>query len=120
MKTENNPILEKSFKFSLEILEFTTALNAGSRYEIRGQILRSGTSIGANIHEGQRSESRADFIHKKKLAHKECIETEYWLKLCRESPNPPSPKELPQSLNEISRLLNSIISTAKKNQNRVK
>lgn len=54
---------------------------------IANQLLKSGTSIGANIFEAQSSESRADFIHKMKIADKEAKETEYWLLLCENSEN---------------------------------
>lgn len=53
-----------------------------------GQLLKSGTSIGANVREAQSCESRADFIHKLKIAHKEAEETEYWFMLCQEAITP--------------------------------
>ena len=58
------------------------------------QLLKAGTSIGANIREAQNSESKADFIHKMKIAAKEADEAEYWLELCRQSANYPDPGEL--------------------------
>ena len=79
------------------------------------QLLKSGTSIGANIRESQSAESKADFIHKLKIAHKEAQETEYWLMLCEKSESYPSPpQELNDRLLSIQKLLNKIISTTKK------
>ena len=59
------------------------------KYVVANQLLRAGTSIGANVHEAQNAESRADFIHKIKIALKELEETKYWLLLCENSKNYP-------------------------------
>jgi four helix bundle protein len=81
------------------------------------QIFRSGTSIGANIREAQNAESKADFIHKFKIAAKEADEIEYWLKLCRQSPFYPDPnEEVYRELNSIIRIVSKIISSSKKNK----
>jgi len=79
---------------------------------IAKQLLRSGTSIGANIFEAQNAESRADFIHKMKVAAKEASETLYWLILCERSTYPFDPA-LPDNLTEIIRILSKIIATSK-------
>jgi four helix bundle protein len=76
---KKNVILEKSFEFALAIIEFSEELDNNNKFVIAKQVLRSGTSIGANIHEAQSCESRADFIHKLKIAAKEANEAEYWL-----------------------------------------
>jgi four helix bundle protein len=76
--------------------------------------MKSGTSIGANIFEAQSSESRADFIHKLKIADKEAKETEYWLLLCENSENYNFDPALKIQLLSIQKLLSKIISTAKK------
>ena len=112
---ERNIILEKSLEFALEIIEYSELLEAQRKYVIRNQLLKSGTSIGANIHEAQSCESRADFIHKLKIAAKEAQETSYWLTLCNKSTTYPSNFVLPQKLEEILKLLSSIISTSKRN-----
>jgi len=112
-----NEIVDLSKKFALEIIEFTASLKDKKQFEIANQLLRSGTSIGANIWEAQSAQSRADFIHKLKISDKEAHETEYWLILCEESkllPNPTS--SLKSGLTSIKKLLNKIISTAKKNK----
>lgn len=77
-------------------------------------MLRSGTSIGANAHEAQNAESKADFIHKLKIAAKELEETKYWLKLCRESKSYPYSDGLSDQIKEIGLILYKIISSSKK------
>lgn len=77
--------------------------------------MRSGTSIGANVHEAQNPESRADFIHKLKIAAKEADETEYWLLLCKFAESYPFQEELLDNLQNIKRIINRIINTAKNN-----
>ncbi|MFN8254513.1 MAG: four helix bundle protein [Bacteroidales bacterium] len=113
---KRNVILEKSFEFALEIIEFSEELENMRKYVIAKQILRSGTSVGANIREAQSCESRADFVHKLKIAAKEAEESVYWLLLCKHSKNYPYKESILQKLNEIQRLLSSIISTAKKSK----
>ena len=79
------------------------------------QIFRSGTSIGANIKEAQNAESKADFIHKFKIAAKEADELLYWLQLCEKSEFYPNPEEvLISELNSISLIVSKIISSSKK------
>ncbi len=76
-------IVARTFQFALRIIELANQLDdgRGSIRVLAKQILRSGTSIGANIEEAQAAESRADFIHKYNIAPKEARETKYWLKL---------------------------------------
>jgi len=82
---KQNIIVEKSFQFALRIIEYCELLEENKKYIIARQLLKSGTSIGANIREGQNAESRADFIHKLKIAIKEAEETDYWPLLCKHS-----------------------------------
>ncbi len=112
---KKNAILEKSFAFALLIIEYTEELESQKKYVLSRQLLRSGTSIGANIREAQSCESRADFIHKLKIAVKEAYETEYWLLLCKNSKSYPINETLFHLLDEIQKLLSSIISSSKKN-----
>ena len=79
-------------------------------------MFRSGTSIGANIRESQNSESKADFIHKLKIAAKEAEETDYWLVLCQKTELIPADHVLFDQLIQIKKLLNAIISTCYKNK----
>lgn len=81
------------------------------------QLLKSGTSIGANIREAQNAESKADFIHKMKIAAKEADETKYWLELTKHSENYPFEEILLIQINEIVKILSKIIATSKKSSN---
>lgn len=114
-KYKNNPILKESFEFALMIVKYSELLDENKKFVISRQIVRSGTSIGANIKEAQNAESKADFIHKLKIALKEADETEYWLFLCENLENYPNPIGLLEKLNSILKMLNKIISTSKSN-----
>lgn len=110
-----NIIVERTFDFSLKIILFTDLLRKEKRYELASQLFRSGTSIGANTKEAQNAESKADFIHKFKIAAKEAEETGYWLELCSKSEILPSPGDVViEELNSIMRILSKIISSTKK------
>jgi len=115
MNTSKNEVLELSFGLALLIIDYTEELEDRKKFVIAKQLLRSGTSIGANIHEAQSAESRADFIHKLKIAHKEVFETEFWLKLVKASKHYPNPdSSLESTLLSINKLLNTIISNTNK------
>ncbi|MBG0780965.1 MAG: four helix bundle protein [Bacteroidales bacterium] len=112
---QRNEIVEISFEFAIKIIEFSELLEQNKKFVIARQILKSGTSIGANIRESQSAESKADFIHKLKIAHKEAEETQYWLLLCEKAPTYPSPPEqMKAALLSIQKLLSKIISSSKK------
>ena len=81
MLQRENAVLVKSIDFALMIIEFCEELEQKRYFVISNQLLRSATSVGANIHEAQHAESRADFVHKMKIASKELEETKYWLTL---------------------------------------
>ena len=108
-----NEILELSFEFALDIIEFAELLEEKRKFVVANQILKSGTSIGASVREAQNCESSADFIHKLKIAAKEADETEYWLLLCEKSRNYPHNPELQNRILNIKKLLSSIISKMK-------
>ena len=114
---KKNIILEKSLEFALDIIEYSEVLENDKKYVIARQLLKSGTSIGANIREAQSCESRADFIHKLKIAAKEAQETEYWLILCNKSRSYQSNDTLPSKLEVLQKLLSAIISSTKNNAN---
>jgi four helix bundle protein len=81
---EQNPIVDKSFEFAVRIVNLHKyMLREHKEYVLSKQLLRCGTSIGANIAEAQRGQSKADFAVKMNIALKEASETEYWLKLLR-------------------------------------
>jgi four helix bundle protein len=114
---KKNVIVDKSLEFALDIITFSEILEENRKYIIARQLLKSGTSIGANIREAQSCESRADFIHKLKIAAKEAQETEYWLILCSRSKTYPKDDSLFLKLEELNKLLSSIIASTKKNTN---
>jgi four helix bundle protein len=87
---KENVIVEKSIDFSVTLIRFCELLDVNKKYVVSKQLLRSGTSIGANVFEAQHAENRADFIHKMKLAIKEANETLYWLLICERSQSYPS------------------------------
>ncbi|MEO6844547.1 MAG: four helix bundle protein [Ginsengibacter sp.] len=111
---EANPILKLSFDFSLSIIDYCDVLDINKKYTISRQLLKSGTSIGANSMEAQNAESKADFIHKIKIAAKEADETQYWLLLCNLSNKYPECDSLTLQLESIQKVLNKILGTAKK------
>ena len=113
---EENVILNKSIDFSLEIITFCELLEEKRKYVIANQLLKSGTSIGANIHEAQNAESRADFIHKMKIAAKEIEETKYWLLLCERAKSYPFKDDLKEQIRVISLIVYKIISSSKSNK----
>ena len=77
-------VREKSFLFALEVIEVFKKLQAGHEYVLSKPLLRSGTSIGANIEEDLAGQSRKDFLAKMAVASKEARETRYWLALLQE------------------------------------
>lgn len=113
METENI-ILKLSIQFAIDIIAFSELLESERKFVIAHQILKSGTSIGANIHEAQSAESRTDFIHKFKIAAKEMDETEYWLILCKNTPSYPYNEQLMDKLIEMKRICTKIITSSKR------
>ncbi|PID94833.1 MAG: four helix bundle protein [Bacteroidetes bacterium] len=112
--TKRNIIVEKSFALALAIIEYSEILEQKKKYVIAKQILRAGTSIGANIKEAQSGESKLDFIHKLKIADKEAHELQYWLELCQQAESYPCPERaLIDTLEEVIKLLSKIIATTK-------
>jgi four helix bundle protein len=108
-----NIIVNLSFKFSLKVVNFCELLEENKKFVIARQLLKSGTSIGANIREAQNSESKNDFIHKFKIAAKEVDETAYWLEICKEIESYPFDLSLIEDLESIARIINKIIATSK-------
>jgi len=111
-------IVARTFQFALRIIELANQLDDGrgpSRVLTR-QILRSGTSIGANIEEAQAAESKADFTHKYNIALKEARETKYWLRLISASNRSVNTDldSLIKKSDEICRIIAQIIINARK------
>jgi four helix bundle protein len=109
------PIVSKSLDFSIAIVEYCDYLNKNQRFIISNQLLKSSTSIGANVFEAQHAESRLDFLHKMKIALKEANESFYWLTLCGMIKGLAVEQENLNSLNEIISILSKIIITTRKN-----
>ena len=114
-----NVVLEKSFNFSIRIVKLYRFLLKEDRSlePILKQILRSGTSIGANITEAQNASSTKDFINKLNISLKEARESEYWLNLFNASDiiNNKSYESLKTDCKELIKLLTAIIKSAKNN-----
>jgi four helix bundle protein len=85
IENSDNPIVDLSFNFGVRIVKFYKYLNDKQVYVLSKQLLRCGTSIGANVHESIHAQSRADFISKMNIALKEADETDYWLRLLKEA-----------------------------------
>ena len=102
-------------QFAIDIVNLCESLKG--KNALTNQLLRSGTSIGANIHEANYASSRADFIAKMQIALKECYETEYWLELFVKTNtiSQEQYKNLKNACGKIRKLLISSINTAKSN-----
>lgn len=112
-------ICDRAFRFSLNILKFCRQLEHDRLGNILlNQLLRSGTSIGANIEEAQAAQSKRDFIAKMAIARKEAKETNYWLRLLKEAEIPlTSDIDIPvQESDEITRVLSGILISAQEKQ----
>ena len=114
----DNAILEKSKAFALRIVNlYRFLITEKQEYVLSKQLLRCGTSIGANCAEGKRAQSGADFISKMNIALKEAEETAYWLDLLHETDylSDAQFQSISADNEELIRLLVSIIKTKKKN-----
>lgn len=115
----NGPIYQKSEEFAHEIVLLHGKLSKGNEYVISKQILKSGTSVGANINEASSAQSLKDFISKNSIALKEAKETLYWLTLLENSNLLEYDFQRLKNLNiEIIKILSKIIITSKKKLNR--
>ena len=118
MDNKENVLKDKSYKFALRVVKLYKHLAEEKKeYVLSKQILRSGTSIGANITEGNQAQSTADFIHKLSIALKEAFETEYWLCLLRDAEyiTEKQAESLIVDCNEIQKILTASIKTSKSN-----
>lgn len=120
-KVENDKpnIAERSFTYALQVVKLYRELQRNEVGRVLGrQFLRSGTSIGANVHEAQGGQSKADFIAKMSIAHKEARETLYWLRLLRESQIIPADRfhDIADETEQIIRILSSILLSGKRNE----
>ncbi len=111
---KKNPLLKLSFEFSILILEYCHQLDLLHKYAISKQLVRSATSIGAISMEAQNAESKADFIHKIKIAAREADETQYWITLCEFAKCYPETVIIANKLTELQKIINAILGTAKR------
>ena len=110
---QDNIIVEKTFQFAVQILKFSPVLQESRHFVLANQLLGSGMSIGANTREAQNAESKADFVHKFKIAAKEADEAEYWLLLAKEVIKDPTIPKLLNELKVIQKIITKIIATTK-------
>jgi four helix bundle protein len=110
---KGNIAVDKSFELALSIVEFCDLLEKKGKLAIARQLLRSGTAVGALVAESQEAESRADFIHKMKIALKEAKETSYWLTLCEQSPSLHFDQKPKDQCEEVIRILSKIVISSK-------
>ena len=109
-------IKEKSYEFALQIVKLCKQLRQNKHFEIASQLLRSGTSVGANVEEGTAAQSRKDFISKMAIASKEARETHYWLRLLRDSKfcENINVSGLIEESEEIIKIITAIVKTTQK------
>ena len=115
---KDNVLLDKSFKFAIRIVNLYKYLyNDKKEFILSKQLLRSGTSIGANINESQDAQSKSDFISKLSISLKEAKETKYWIELLKETDylSENEANSIIEDLVEILKLLTSIIKSTKQN-----
>ena len=111
MRTE---LEERTRKFAVQVVKTVAAFPKNSEGQIIGkQLLRSGTSIGANYREANRAESKSDFVHKVGVAEKEAAETIYWLEICRDT-KLGAAIQISDLLNEAGQLLAILVAIGRK------
>jgi four helix bundle protein len=116
---KENYMTDLTFKFAIRIVNFYKYMtNEQKEFVLSKQILRSGTSIGANVVEAYNGESDADFIHKLSISQKECSETSYWLRLFKASEYIDDRlfNSIHQDCDEVYKIVTSTIISKKKNQ----
>jgi len=111
---KENIVVKKSFDFALKIIELYRILNIEKEFIISKQLLRSGTSIGANIQEATAGFSKKDFVYKMSIASKEARETRYWLQLLNKSNLTEINVDI--HLDEVNHLINILTKIVKTSQ----
>jgi four helix bundle protein len=113
---KENIVKKKSYNFALQIINFCSELKRQKHFELSSQLLRSGTSIGANIEEALAGSSRKDFFSKMRIASKEARETNYWLRLMKDSGiiDGQQTQKLIETSEELIKILTSIVKTGSK------
>ncbi len=120
MNEKRNPLKDKSFAFAVRCINLYKYLIDKKEFVMSKQLMRSGTSIGANIREAQNAESKADFVHKLAISQKECDETMYWLELLQttEFLSQEEYNSMNNEAQELLKMLRSSILTTKQNLNK--
>ena len=118
---KNNIILDKSFDFAIRVIKLYKHLcDDKKEYILSKQLIRSGTSIGANINEAQAGQSKRDFIAKMSIASKEARESKYWIDLLIKTDylniNETHVRSLLNDIEEIVKLLTSIVKSSQENE----
>ena len=110
-------IKQKSYNFALQIIELCIQLRNAKHFEMSSQLLRSGTSIGANVEEALAGRSRKDFFAKMSIASKEARETNYWLRLIKDAAivNEQESQNLVEASEELIKILTSIVKACNDN-----
>ena len=121
MNSEKKDITDRSFEFAVRIVRLCRFLESQDRVSrtLANQLLRSGTSVGANIEEAQAGQSKADFTAKMSIARKEARETLYWLRLLKATEIVESDKlnDITKEADELVRILTSIVKTSQLGKN---
>lgn len=115
---KENIIQAKSFQFAIEVVEiYKVLVKTKKEFTLSKQLLRSGTSIGANIEEAIGGQSKKDFIAKLSISYKEARESLYWIRLLEATDylDEKQAKELGEKANELCRILSSILQSSKRN-----
>jgi four helix bundle protein len=110
-----NVVQERSYAFAISIVRLSRSLKHAREYELASQVLRSGTSIGANVEEAQAAQSKADFVAKMAIACKEARETSYWLRLIGDA-DAASPSAITPLITEATTLIRLLTSIVKSGQ----
>ena len=108
-----NLVQEKSFEFAVSIIKYYKQLKTQNEFAIANQLLRSGTSIGANVEEALGGSSKKDFINKMTISLKEARESKYWLRLIIESNIDKNVTHLLSDANSLVNILSKIVKTSK-------
>jgi four helix bundle protein len=108
-----NLVQEKSFEFAVSIVKYYKQLKTQNEFAIANQLLRSGTSIGANVEEALGGSSKKDFINKMTISLKEARESKYWLRLIIESDIDKNVTHLLSDANSLVNILSKIVKTSK-------
>ncbi len=118
MKTEDDPLKDKSMAYAVRTVKLAKWLREEKKeFALADQVLRSGTSIGANLAEARHAASRKDFLAKCKISLKECAETLFWIELLERSDilAPAQAKSLSSDCNDIRRILSATCKTLERN-----